>query len=165
MVFAARSPDRVKFRDPHAPTRPDFVLVITYITVSLVGLLMIYSATAPGLEARGLDPARELKAQALFVLVGFAAFVVASRTDLTEVQRFVGPIYAGSIVLLLLVLTGLGDSEGIAQRWIDLGPIQFQPSEIAKIAVILMLAAMLTSLTGISILNSLLKSFSFFATT
>ena len=143
MAFATRSQQRARFLDPNAPSRPDFVLIATYVTLSLFGLLMIYSATAPGLEARGLDPARELKAQALFVLVGFITFGIASTLDLTEVRRFVGPIYVVSILLLVVVLTRFGDSEGVAQRWIDLGPVQFQPSEIAKIAVILMLASLL----------------------
>ena len=143
MAFATRSLERSRFMDPHAPSRPDFVLTAMYITISLFGLLMIYSATAPGLEARGLDPAGELKAQAFFVLVGFIVFVVVSTLDLTEVRRFVGPIYIVSTLLLVVVLTELGDSAGVAQRWIDLGPVQFQPSEISKIAVILMLASLL----------------------
>jgi len=143
MTFATRSRERSSFLDSYARSRPDFVLVATYIAISLLGLLMIYSATAPGLEARGLDPTRELKAQALFVLVGFVVFAVSSTLDLTEIRRFVGPIYIASTLLLVVVLTGLGDSEGVAQRWIDLGPVQFQPSEIAKIAVILMLASLL----------------------
>jgi rod shape determining protein RodA len=143
MAFATRSRERSSFSDPYARSRPDFVLVATFVTISLFGLLMIYSATAPGLEARGLDPTRELKAQAFFVLVGFIIFAIMSTLDLTEIRRFVGPIYIGSTLLLVVVLTGLGDSEGVAQRWIDLGPIQFQPSEISKIAVILMLASLL----------------------
>jgi len=147
MAFATRSPERSGFLDPHAPTRPDFVLMLTFVAISLFGLLMIYSATAPGLEARGLDPAGELKAQAFFVLVGFIVFGVVSTIDLTEVRRFVGPLYIISILLLIVVLTGYGDSVGGAQRWIDLGPVQFQPSEIAKIAVILMLASLLANST------------------
>lgn len=143
MAFATRARQRSRFLDSHAPSRPDFVLIITYVTISLLGLLMIYSATAPGLEARGLDPMGELKAQAFFVLVGFIVFGIVSSLDLTEVRRFVGPIYVGSTLLLVVVLTGLGDSQGGAQRWIDLGPVQFQPSEISKIAVILMLASLL----------------------
>jgi rod shape determining protein RodA len=143
MAFATRPRDRSTSLDPHARSRPDFVLIITYVTISLLGLLMIYSATAPGLEARGLDPTSELKAQAVFVFVGFVVFALTSRLDLTEIRRFVGPIYIVSIMLLIVVLTKLGDSQGVAQRWIDLGPIQFQPSEIAKLAVILMLASLL----------------------
>lgn len=143
MAFTTRSRERSRFLDPHAPSRPDFVLVGTYVTLSLLGLLMIYSATAPGLEARGLDPASELKAQAFFVLVGVVVFAIVSTIDLTEVRRFAGPIYIVSTLLLVVALTSLGDSEGVAQRWIDLGPVQFQPSEISKIAVILMLASLL----------------------
>lgn len=143
MAFATRTTGRPDLMDPHGLARPDLVLIVTYVAVSLLGLLMIYSATAPGLEARGLDPTRELKAQAFFVLVGFIVFGLVSTLDLTEVRRFVGPIYIGSTLLLVVVLTALGDSEGVAQRWIDLGPIQFQPSEISKIAVILMLASLL----------------------
>jgi rod shape determining protein RodA len=133
------------FLDRDQPLRPDLVLVVSYLLISAIGLLMVYSATAPGLEARGLDPTRALKEQAIFVVIGFVVFGVVSSIDLTEIKGFAGPIYAISILLLLVVLTPLGDSEGIAQRWIDLGLVQFQPSEVAKIAVILMLAALLSS--------------------
>jgi rod shape determining protein RodA len=133
------------FLDRDKPLRPDLVLVITYLIISAIGLLMVYSATAPGLEARGLDPTSELKEQAIFVVIGFIVFGVVSTIDLMEIKGFVGPIYAISIGLLILVLTPLGDSEGIAQRWIDLGLIQFQPSEVAKIAVVLMLASVLAA--------------------
>jgi rod shape determining protein RodA len=133
------------FLDRDRPLRPDLVLVLTYLAISAIGLLMVYSATAPGLESRGLDPTAELKTQAIFVVIGFVVFAVTSSLDLTEIKGFTGPIYVISIGLLLLVLTPLGDSEGIAQRWIDLRFIQFQPSEVAKIAVILMLASLLSS--------------------
>ncbi|MGI9584520.1 MAG: FtsW/RodA/SpoVE family cell cycle protein [Acidimicrobiia bacterium] len=129
--------------DRDSPLKPDIVLVLTYFALSAIGLLMVYSATAPNLAARGLDPTRELKAQAIFVVIGFIVFAVVSSIDLTEIKGFAGPIYAISIGLLVLVLTPLGDSEGIAQRWIDLGLLQFQPSEVAKIAVVLMLASIL----------------------
>ena len=142
MVTRAR--DRVPvFVDRDSPLRPDLVLVLTYLAVSAIGLLMVYSATAPSLEARGLDPTAELKEQAIFVVIGFVVFGIMSSIDLTEIRGFVGPIYLVAIGLLVLVLSPLGDSEGIAQRWIDLGPLQFQPSEVAKIAVVLMLASVL----------------------
>lgn len=135
------------FLDRDGPLKPDLVLVLTYLLITAIGLLMVYSATAPGLEARGLDPTRELKTQAIFVVIGFIAFGVVSAIDLTEIKGLVGPIYAVSIFLLLLVLTPLGDSEGEAQRWVDLGLIQFQPSEVAKIAVVLMLASIFAAAT------------------
>ena len=135
------------FLDRDGPLKPDLVLVLTYLLITAIGLLMVYSATAPGLEARGLDPTRELKTQAIFVVIGFIVFGVVSAIDLTEIKGLVGPIYAVSIFLLLLVLTPLGDSEGEAQRWVDLGLIQFQPSEVAKIAVVLMLASIFAAAT------------------
>ncbi len=142
--MATRTRDRVPvFVDRDSPLRPDLVLVLTYLAVSAIGLLMVYSATAPSLEARGLDPTAELKEQAIFVVIGFVVFGMMSSIDLTEIRGFVGPIYLVAIGLLVLVLSPLGDSEGIAQRWIDLGPLQFQPSEVAKIAVVLMLASVL----------------------
>ena len=142
--MVSRTRDRVPvFVDRDSPLRPDLVLVLTYLAVSAIGLLMVYSATAPSLEARGLDPTAELKEQAIFVVIGFVVFGIMSSIDLTEIRGFVGPIYLVAIGLLVLVLSPLGDSEGIAQRWIDLGPLQFQPSEVAKIAVVLMLASVL----------------------
>ena len=144
--MAYASTDRVPvLYDRDQPLRPDLVLVVTYLLISAIGLLMVYSATAPGLEARGADPTRVLKEQAIFVVIGFIVFGFMSSIDLTEIKGFVGPIYAISIGLLVVVLTPLGDNEGIAQRWIDLGLVQFQPSEIAKIAVVLMLAALLST--------------------
>lgn len=146
--MALPSTDRVPvFVDRDSPLRPDLVLVVTYLLISAIGLLMVYSATAPGLEARGLDPTRDLKEQAIFVVIGFVVFGVVSTLDLTEIRGFVGPIYVIAIGLLVLVMTPLGDSEGIAQRWIDLGLVQFQPSEVAKIAVVLMLASILAMAT------------------
>ena len=136
-------PTSVRLKDE--PLRPDLVLVLTYIAISAIGLLMVYSATAPRLEASNLDPAGELRAQAIFVVIGFMVFAVMSTVDLVELKGFAGPIYLASLVPLVLVLTALGESEGIAQRWIQFGPIQFQPSELAKIAVILMVAALISN--------------------
>jgi rod shape determining protein RodA len=127
------------------PFKPDLVLVLTYIAISAIGLLMVYSATAPGLEALGEDPAAELRSQAIFVVIGFVVFGVVSTIDLVELRGFAGPIYIATVVPLVLVLTPLGESEGVAQRWLQLGPIQFQPSEFAKIAVILMVASLLAA--------------------
>lgn len=126
------------------PLKPDLVLVLTYVTISAIGLLMIFSATAPGFEAAGADPATELRSQAIWVVLGFIVFAVASTVSLVELKGFAGPFYLVSVVLLVLVFP-LGESDGVAQRWIDLGRIQFQPSEFAKIAVILMIAAILAA--------------------
>ena len=141
-LLAKDRPTSVRMKDE--PLKPDLVLVLTYLTISAIGLLMVYSATAPRLEARGLDPAAELRSQAIFVVIGFVVFGVVSTIDLVELKGFAGPIYLVSVFLLLLVPI-VGESDGEAKRWIDLGPLQFQPSELAKIAVILMIAALLAN--------------------
>jgi rod shape determining protein RodA len=127
------------------PLRPDWLLLIAYVALSGLGLLMIYTASAPRLEAVGASPTRELEQQAAFVLIGFMAFGVVSLINTVTIRPWVSAIYLGSIVTLVLVLSPLGSSVKGAQRWMQLGPIRFQPSEIAKLAVILALAALLAA--------------------
>lgn len=125
--------------------RPDWLLLISYMALSGLGLLMIYTASAPRLEALGVSPTRELEEQAAFVLIGFMAFGVVSLISMATIRPWVSAIYLGSVVTLVLVLSPLGSSVKGAQRWMQLGPIRFQPSEIAKLAVILALAALLAA--------------------
>lgn len=124
--------------------RPDLALVIPYLLLTALGLVMIYSASAPRLEALGVNPSREVEQQAAFVLIGFAAFAIVSVVDLRVVRAWVPAIYLGSVVTLILVLSPFGEAVKGAQRWIQVGPIRFQPSEIAKLAVILGLAMLLS---------------------
>jgi rod shape determining protein RodA len=125
--------------------RPDWLLLISYMALSALGLMMIYTASAPRLEALGASPTRELEQQAAFVLIGFMAFGVVSLISMATIRPWASAIYLGSIVTLVLVLSPLGSSVKGAQRWMQLGPIRFQPSEIAKLAVILALAALLSA--------------------
>jgi rod shape determining protein RodA len=125
--------------------RPDMILIIPYLVLSALGLVMIYSASAPRLEDLGLSPTRDLERQAIFVIVGFVAFALTSIIDLRSVRRWVPAIYLGSVFTLILVLSPLGANVKGAQRWIPVGPYQFQPSEIAKVAVVLGLAALLSA--------------------
>ncbi len=125
--------------------RPDWLLLISYMALSALGLMMIYTASAPRLEALGVSPTRELEQQAAFVLIGFMAFGVVSLINVATIRPWVSAIYLGSVVTLVLVLSPLGSSVKGAQRWMQLGPIRFQPSEIAKLAVILALAALLSA--------------------
>lgn len=125
--------------------RPDMLLVIPYLVLSALGLVMIYSASAPRLEALGLNPTRDLERQAIFVIIGFVGFAVTSMIDLRALKRWVPAIYLISVASLVLVLSPLGASVKGAQRWIPVGPYQFQPAEIAKIAVVLGLAGLLSA--------------------
>jgi len=125
--------------------RPDMLLIIPYLVLSALGLVMIYSASAPRLEDLGLSPSRDLERQAIFVIVGFAAFAVTSMIDLRSLKRWVPAIYLVTVAALLFVLSPAGANVKGAQRWIPIGPYQFQPSEFAKIAVVLALASLLAA--------------------
>jgi rod shape determining protein RodA len=125
--------------------RPDLMLVIPYLLLTALGLVMIYTASAPRLEEAGVSPTRELEQQAAFVLIGFASFAIVSVINLSVVRPWVPTLYLGSVVTLILVLSPLGSAVKGAQRWIQLGPVRFQPSEIAKLAVILGLAMLLSA--------------------
>lgn len=136
---------RVSLLRRDRPLRPDLLLIIPYLILSGIGLVMVYSASAPRLEALGVSPSRELEQQAAFVLIGFMAFGIVSMIDSRIVRWWVPWIYIGSVMTLIMVLSPLGTVVKGAQRWIQIGPIRFQPSEIAKLAVILGLAALLSA--------------------
>jgi rod shape determining protein RodA len=129
-------------------SRPDFLLALGAAALSALGLLMIYTVTAPRNEAAGLDPGGDMVRQALFMAVGVVVFIVASLISDRQWKALAPYAYAGTVLLLLLVLTPIGALRSGAQRWIPLGPIDFQPSEFAKPAMILALAALLSSAEG-----------------
>jgi len=135
---------RIKLLQRDRPMRPDLLLIVPYIVLSVLGLLMIYSATAPGLEEEGLDPTADLKRQAFFVVLGFIVFAAMSVIEVKTVRLLVPAIYLVTIFLLIAVLL-IGQEVKGAQRWIPVGPWVFQPSEFAKVAVILAVAAVLAA--------------------
>ncbi|MCK6439878.1 MAG: putative lipid II flippase FtsW [Planctomycetes bacterium] len=75
-----------------------------------------------------------------FAAIGIAVALVLARIDYHILQRFAIPLYAGTLVMLVAVMAiGVGANQ--AQRWIELGPIRFQPSEFAKFTVVVCCAA------------------------
>ena len=126
----------------------DPILVAAASGLAVIGLFAIYSATHQSLAAVGLDPGRFVKRQVTFLAVGAIVLMLALSFDYRLLKVYAGMIYVSSLVLLVLVRTPLGTSVKGAQRWFELFGFQLAPSEIAKLALIAMLAAFLSELRG-----------------
>ena len=119
----------------------DIPFLILILLLLCVGLAMLYSASFAQSEYdTGYESStRYLKKQAVCAAVGLAAMWLFSRIPAEVWFRLAWPIYGISIVLLLSVLV-IGEEVNGAKRWINLAGIQFQPSEIAKFAIIVLFA-------------------------
>ena len=122
--------------------RETTILLTAVVALVLFGTLMVYSAAA-----LNPDAVTELQRQPVYMGLGFIALIIASRFDY---RHFKDPIlYRGLVLfaLLLLVLVlipGVGRNVDGGQRWLRLGPVGFQPSELAKFVLIVWLAVKLT---------------------
>jgi len=119
----------------------DFALLSATITLSGLGLLMVYSATQRKLEVGGYDPHLYLTRQAVWVVLGVVGMVVVTLVDYRLLRDYAPVIYIGTAFVLLIVLTPLGSSSKGTQAWFQVGAFQFQPSEWAKVALIVCAAA------------------------
>jgi rod shape determining protein RodA len=126
----------------------DIVLVLATIGLIVVGLFAIYSSTHESLIAVDLDPGRFVKRQIAFAVLAVVVVLAAVSFEYRFLRVYAGLVYASSIVLLVLVRTPLGTSVKGSQRWFELFGFQLAPSEIAKLAVIGMLAAFLAEIRG-----------------
>ena len=124
-----------------ADARIDIPFFVLLILLLCVGLVMLYSASyAQSQYDTGYTVStRYLQKQGASALIGLFAMVVLSRIPPDFWFRTAWPLYGLSIVLLLCVLL-FGQSVNGARRWINIAGLQFQPSEIAKFALVLLLA-------------------------
>lgn len=118
----------------------DVVLAALALGVAAFGVLMVYSATRPGLLGPGSDPHYYLKRQALFVAIGVLIMLAVSRIDYRRLEQLATPAYVLSILALLAVRTPLGSNSLGSQRWFNFHFIQVQPSEFTVLAMILAIA-------------------------
>jgi len=124
----------------NAPTREfDFILLLSALGLTVYGALLIYSGSLTTYGSPGQALSHPVSRQILFAAFGLGAMLVLSRFD----YRAFGPLsltlYAVSIAALLFVLV-VGSSAYGSRRWIIVLGTQVQPSEIAKIATVIMLA-------------------------
>ncbi len=124
-----------------------FFLAVTLITT--FGTLMVFSAGTAYAEARYDDSLYFVKKQTIWLIIGFTVMYIASQISPSIYKKYTPHLYGITLVLLLLVLA-VGFVGNGAQRWISLGPITIQPSEIAKISIILMLASYFSKYENLS---------------
>ena len=122
--------------------RPDLVLALALLLLGVLSVLMIYSASAPQAEVLGGDPVAEARRQAVIVFVGLAMFGLGSVAWHRSLHTAAPFLYVGAVISLWAVLL-FGTVVNGAQSWFPVGSFRFQPSEWAKLAVILVLAAVL----------------------
>lgn len=132
--------------------------LLVLVTLGLVafGLVMVYSASSARAAVASGDPAYYLKRQAIYGAVGLVAFAILARTDFRKLRNAAGPLLGASLVLLAAVLV-LGTSVNGARRWLTFGPVTFQPSELAKIALAIWVAAFLARRPAPASLGALLR--------
>ena len=122
-------------------------LLAAVLGLGLIGTLLVWSATQPALLQAGADPRAYLKKQLLNIGLGLILMLVVSRLDYRQLRLYAPVVYAASCVGLVAVLTPLGSTVNGAHSWISLpGGFQIEPSEYAKLAIILISAMILSEL-------------------
>ncbi len=113
----------------------DFILLLLLVVVAVTGLFVLYSASSESRDA--------VMRQGIYFLIAFGVMICVAQVPVEFMRRMAPWAYAGGVVLLILVLVvGVG-AKG-AQRWLSLGGFRFQPSEIMKLAMPVMIAAYLS---------------------
>lgn len=120
---------------------PAVMLTVTVSALLLLGLTMIFSASFVSSIENDVSPFLYVKKQGLWAVLGVVAFIAFSRMDYRKLK---GWGYLGMVVVAMLLLAvlipGLGVTAGGSSRWLSLGPLSLQPSELAKLALILFIA-------------------------
>ena len=133
----------------HGPIDLPFLALVMLLTA--VGLIMVLSASFASAMYNldiavdtGGDPMYYFNRQFIFAAMGVVAMFIISKIDYQHFRWMSVFVLAGSVVLMLLVFTPLGRTGGGARRWVNIFGIRFQPSEIAKLGVIMFFAARLS---------------------
>jgi rod shape determining protein RodA len=123
----------------------DWLLIGVAGGLTGLGTLLIWAATEPSLRAAGLDPHTYLKKQIVWGVLGVILMFVVSSIDYRRYRRWTPVIYGASLLLLLAVLSPAGTTVNGAKAWIALpGGFQIEPSEFAKLGLVLAVAYLLS---------------------
>ncbi len=117
----------------------DYTLLLIVIFILALGLVMLYSTSAYAASLKRGDSSYYLKRQLFAAGLGFAGMLFTTKVDYRRWSNLVWPFYLMAIVLCTMVIF-VGKTINESSRWLYIGGISIQPSEIAKVAVILLLA-------------------------
>ena len=114
------------------------LLALTVGVLNIVGVVMVLSASSVSSLTDYGSPWYFFLRQLMWTVLGVVAFVVGIRVDHRRLRKFVRPLLIVSVVLLVVVLVpGIGVHVSGSRRWIGAGFLRFQPSELAKLALLL----------------------------
>ena len=126
----------------------DRPLLIAVIFLVVIGLMAIFSASAPKCVEMGVNPARFFIQQLIGVIAGFIGLRFLSNFHYKKLMTYTMP-FALFVIAMLVLVKFAGVTVNGAQRWINLGPLSLQPSEFAKPAVVMLLAGVFYKNTNI----------------
>ncbi len=121
----------------------DDTLIAVVLVLVVIGLVVLYSTSSYNGRVKFHDSLYYLKKQGFATLLGLAGMMVTARIDYHRWVPFAVPGYLMAVFLSLAVMF-FGDEYNGSKRWLSLGPFSFQPSEFAKVAVILFLACLVS---------------------
>ncbi len=125
----------------------DLVLAGVTVLIGAFGSIIVYSATRDQLQAVGVSPTYYLKKQGTFMVIGIGVMLVTAAIDYRRVRDW-GILVYGFCLLMLLAVFAVGHKSKGAQAWFQVGSYQMEPSEFAKIGLILALAGYLAAAKG-----------------
>ncbi len=117
----------------------DYSLLVIILFLVGFGLVMVYSASSYTAALDYGDSAYFFKRQAIFAVMGVACMLVISKIDYHFLKRLTVLAFIGIGIMVIAVLL-VGSASGGSTRWLELGPLRFQPSELAKMAIIMFVA-------------------------
>jgi cell division protein FtsW len=131
----------VTARTKHRPLEWQLLVLVT-LALTFFGLVMVYSATSASAALGNGNPIGYLERQGIYAAIGLVLLIVAARSDFRKLRLLAPSLVVTALGLCVAVLV-IGQRVNGARRWIGFGPAAFQPSELAKLALVVWCAAYL----------------------
>ena len=133
----------IRAAEPPPAVMPDYVLIAVAFILTSIGVVMVFSASGISSYAKLNDGTYYLKKEIIWVLLSWGGMLFTAFFDYRFYKRIAPYLFGFSILLLCLVLIpGIGKEVNGARRWMNLGPLDFQVSELAKLSLILFVSSL-----------------------